>query len=90
MDWDLISNWLGTVTYFHGPKVLRIKGVVSIEGDDAPYAIHGMRNVIHEPSRLPQNGSHDGVSRIVFITSGLSRSVLETALDNTRQALPST
>lgn len=88
MDWDLLSNWLGSVAFFHGPQVLRLKGLVFIDGDDAPYAIHGMRHLVHEPSRLSLARPSDGVSRIVFITSGLARSTLETALERTRQALP--
>jgi len=90
LDWDLLSNWLGTVAFFHGPKVLRLKGLVFIDDDDAPYAIHGMRHLVHEPSRLSLARPSDGVSRIVFITSGLARSTLETALERTRQALPTT
>lgn len=88
LDWDLLSNWLGSIAFFHGPKVLRLKGLVLIDGDDAPYAIHGMRHLVHEPSRLSLARPSDGVSRIVFITSGLARSTLETALERTRQALP--
>lgn len=88
LDWDLLSNWLGSIAFFHGPQVLRLKGLVFIDGDDAPYAIHGMRNLVHKPSRLSLARPPDGVSRIVFITSGLTRSTLETALERTRQALP--
>lgn len=88
LEWDLLSNWLGSVAFFHGRQVLRLKGLVFIGGNEMPYAIHGMRHLVHAPQPLSLAGPTDGLSRIVFITSGLARAPLEVALERTRQALP--
>lgn len=87
LEWEVLSNWLGSVAFFHGAQVLRLKGLVFVEDEPVPYAIHGIRNLVHEPAPLPSARPSDGVSRIVFITTGLDRSTLEAALERARPAL---
>ena len=62
----------------HGPKLLRVKGLVAIAEDpEHPVVIHGVQHVIHVPAILPGWPDADRRSRIVFIVKDLDRSFVE-------------
>jgi G3E family GTPase len=62
----------------HGPKLLRVKGLVAIAEDpDRPVVIHGVQHVIHVPAVLPRWPDADRRSRLVFIVKDLDRSFVE-------------
>jgi G3E family GTPase len=57
----------------HGPKLLRLKGVVQIaEFPDEPVVIHGVQHVMHPPVRLPRWPDDDRRTRIVLIVRDLA------------------
>jgi G3E family GTPase len=57
----------------HGPKLLRLKGVVQIaEFPDEPLVIHGVQHVMHPPVRLRQWPDSDRRTRIVLIVRDLA------------------
>ncbi|MCI2810975.1 CobW family GTP-binding protein [Eoetvoesiella caeni] len=85
LDWELVSHWLGTLAYFHGKKILRIKGVVWLPEEGQMLAIHGVQGLLHEPTQLTTWRSGDRRSRFVFITSDLGRDVIEKALSHARR-----
>jgi G3E family GTPase len=56
----------------HGPKLLRLKGIVKIAEDpDVPVVIHGVQHVMHPPARLERWPDEDRRTRIVLITRDL-------------------
>ena len=56
----------------HGPKLLRLKGVVQIaEFPDEPIVIHGVQHVMHPPVRLERWPDGDHRTRIVLIVRDL-------------------
>jgi len=62
----------------HGPKLLRVKGLVCIaEEPERPVVIHGVQHVFHVPAVLPRWPDHDRRSRLVFIVQDLDRSFVE-------------
>jgi G3E family GTPase len=62
----------------HGPKLLRIKGLVGLaEEPDRPVVIHGVQHVIHVPAVLPRWPDDDRRSRLVFIVQDLDKSFVE-------------
>ncbi|MEL6872934.1 MAG: GTP-binding protein, partial [Pseudomonadota bacterium] len=66
----------------HGEKLLRIKGIIRVEGEPAPFIIHGVQHVFYPPVTLNDaDALPEGESRIVFITRGLSRADVTTVLD---------
>jgi G3E family GTPase len=66
----------------HGPKLLRVKGLVALAEDpDRPVVIHGVQHVIHVPAVLPAWPDGDRRSRLVFITKDLDRSFVERLWD---------
>jgi G3E family GTPase len=66
----------------HGPKLLRVKGLVGIADDpDHPVVIHGVQHVFHVPSILPAWPDADRRSRLVFIVKDLDKGFVERLWD---------
>ncbi len=62
----------------HGPKVLRVKGIVCLDDDPArPIVIHGVQHVFHPPVRLDAWPDADHSTRIVFILQDLEPAFVE-------------
>ncbi len=79
-DWDSFSLWMGSLASYHGEKLLRVKAILNIVGEEGPVAIHGVQHMFHPPARLPAWPDADRRSRLVFITKDLSREFLEKSL----------
>lgn len=73
LAWDQVSDWLGSLAFFHGPRLLRIKGILNARGSANPIAIHGVRETIYPPTDLQAWSGEDRSTRIVLITQGLER-----------------
>lgn len=74
------DRWIGTLTTFKGPDVLRIKGIVNIAGLDQPLVLHGVQHILHTPFALNQWPSNDRRTRMVFIVRNLSEDDLRGTL----------
>jgi G3E family GTPase len=62
----------------HGPKLLRLKGLVGLADDpDRPVVIHGVQHVIHVPAILPAWPDADRRTRLVFIVKDLDKGFVE-------------
>jgi G3E family GTPase len=60
--------FIDLVRSLHGPKLLRLKGIVKIaESPDEPLVIHGVQHVMHPPVRLERWPDADQRTRIVVI-----------------------
>ncbi len=56
----------------HGPKLLRMKGIVGIAEDpERPLVIHAVQDAMHPPTQLPSWPGGDRRTRLVFITCDL-------------------
>ncbi|MDB5642619.1 MAG: GTP-binding protein, partial [Hyphomicrobiales bacterium] len=67
---DLFLNMLRE---FHGPHLLRVKGIVALSDDlSRPLVIHGVQHVFHPPVRLAAWPDADHTTRIVFILKDLT------------------
>lgn len=72
---DLFLNMLRE---FHGPHLLRVKGIVALSDDLArPLVIHGVQHVFHPPVRLQAWPDADHTTRIVFILKDLTPDFVE-------------
>jgi G3E family GTPase len=66
----------------HGPKLLRVKGIVGLAEDpEHPVVIHGVQHVFHVPAVLPRWPSADRRSRLVFIVQDLEKAFVERLWD---------
>ncbi len=62
----------------HGPKLLRVKGLIGLDDDPArPVLIHGVQHIFHPPTRLDAWPDADRRTRIVFILRDLDPSFVE-------------
>ncbi len=66
----------------HGPKLLRMKGIVqTAEDPERPVVLHMVQHVLHPPARLDSWPSEDRRSRLVFITQDLPAETVRRLLD---------
>ncbi len=61
----------------HADKLLRLKGIVCVEGETRPVAIHAIHGVVHEPQFLAAWPDEDHTSRIVVILRDMEPQFVE-------------
>ena len=62
----------------HGPKLLRVKGIVALTDDPRrPVVIHGVQHIFHPPHRLENWPDQDHRTKIVFILKDLDEKFIE-------------
>lgn len=74
---ETLEDWLELLMSFVGSRILRVKGVINVEGSAQPVVLHGVQHIFHPPVALPAWPSADRRSRLVFITHGVGRDVIE-------------
>jgi G3E family GTPase len=77
-----LEDAFGMLLTLRGEQVLRVKGLVNIEGSDRPLAIHAVQHSWYPPARLPAWPDADRRSRIVFIVEGLDEAFVAHTLDS--------
>ena len=84
--WAAFSSAMELLTTLRGPDMLRVKGIVNVEG--APVVVQGVQHLFHAPVTLDRWPSADQDSRLVFITRHIEertiRNLLEAVADATR------
>lgn len=71
VDWAAFSLWLSLLLHRHGERVLRVKGLLQVEGAETPVAIHGVQQLVHPPQHLAHWPEGVRRSAVVFIVEGL-------------------
>jgi len=71
LDWTTIGVWLTMLLNRHGMSILRVKGILALQGEERPVAIHGVRHLVHAPTHLSRWPDDDRRSRLVFIVEGI-------------------
>jgi G3E family GTPase len=80
LDWTGFGVWLTMLLNRHGDRVLRVKGILDLAGEERPVAIHGVQHLVHPPVHMQAWPSADRTSRIVFIVDGLDVGLLKRSL----------
>lgn len=80
IDWTRFGLWLTMLLNRHGDKVLRVKGMLKVEGSATPVAIHGVQHLVHPPVHMAAWPDDERRSRLVFIVDGLDRAAVEGSL----------
>ncbi|MCW6508282.1 CobW family GTP-binding protein [Lichenifustis flavocetrariae] len=81
IDWTLFGLWLTMLLNRHGSAILRVKGLLNVEGSETPVAIHGVQQLVHVPTHLAAwPNPDDRRSRLVFITRGLDPALIERSM----------
>ncbi len=77
LDWGVFHRWLSAVRANWADRLLRVKGVLNVTGEDQPLVLHGVHHVFHPPTLLARWPDDDRRSRLVFITRDLARADVE-------------
>lgn len=82
--WPLLALAIGRILQEHGARVLRVKGLMHIAGQDRPQVIQCVQGVAYAPlslARWPEQGPFsDRRGRLVFIVDDLPRALIDAAL----------
>jgi len=77
IDWTAFGIWMTMLLNRHGDRILRVKGILNVEGEAFPVAIHGVQYLVHVPVHMTSWPSADRRSRIVFIVDGIEPALIE-------------
>lgn len=67
LDWTAFGVWLSMLLHRYGETILRVKGILNLQGVDVPTVVHGVQHLLHPPVHLPQWPDADRRSRLVLI-----------------------
>jgi G3E family GTPase len=74
-------GWLAFLRSLCGPELLRIKGLVHLEGQPGPTVLHGVQGVFHPPEVRADWPDADRRTRLVFITQGWGKETVRSTLN---------
>ncbi|MCH2095078.1 MAG: GTP-binding protein [Rhodobacteraceae bacterium] len=77
----VFDYWLNSLVVLHGKNLLRLKGVIFLDGIDTPFVFHGVQNIFDPPIQVKTWPENDRRSRIVVITRDVSRAEIERSFD---------
>lgn len=75
MRWSVFSAAMELLTALRGPDLLRVKGIVNVEGK--PVVVQGVQHVFHPAVTLARWPSADQSTRLVFITRNIDQPTVE-------------
>jgi G3E family GTPase len=69
-------GWMEFLRTLTGPTLLRVKGLINIDGRAGPTVIHGVQKAFHPPTELAAWPDADRRTRLVFITRGYGQEIV--------------
>lgn len=67
LDWTAFGIWLSMLLHRHGGNILRLKGILNLQGVDVPTVVHGVQHLLHPPVHLAGWRGSERCSRLVLI-----------------------
>ena len=81
LHWQGVGTWLEMLIATQGEKLLRVKGILNLAGQERPVAVHGVQHLFHPPALLPAWPEGDPrTSRLVMIVRDMDPAVVEAGL----------
>lgn len=77
---EAFADWLEGLLMLRGANLLRMKGIVNVEGYDGPYILHGVQHILHPPFMMKRWPGKDRRTRLVFITRDIQEDALRDTL----------
>ena len=77
LAWAAFTQTIEVLTALRGPDLLRVKGLVNVEGKAGPMVVQGVQHLFHPPIELAAWPGPDHGTRLVFITRGIPRQTIE-------------
>jgi G3E family GTPase len=78
LPWAAFDQAIGVLARLRGKDLLRMKGLLAIEGCQGPVVVHHVQHVASPPVELERWLDADTRTRLVFITRGIPRADVET------------
>lgn len=85
LAWRAFDAWLRRLRIGHADDLLRVKGMLDIDGVDGPVVIQGVHHVVNAPVELTAWPDGERRSRLVLIAD---RATIEAARESWAAALP--
>ena len=79
---DRLEPAVESVVRAAGERLLRMKGVAWVAGEEAPRAVHAIGHTLYPSTRLPVAQPRDRASRIAFAGRGLEEGRIASILDS--------
>jgi G3E family GTPase len=77
LHWPAFEQAMAVLTALRGADLLRVKGIVAVEGTKGPVVVHAVQHTAHRPVELQTWPDDDHRSRLVFITRGIGKPEVE-------------
>ena len=78
---SVFDFWLDTLIALKGPDILRMKGIVHVEGMELPFVFHGVQHIFDAPVPMKSWAGDDTTSRVVVIARDMSEEDLAASLE---------
>jgi len=80
VQWSGFSQALATLTALRGPDLLRVKGLVHVQGCPGPVVIHLVQHLAHPPVELQAWPTADRRTRMVFIVRNMTAATVRNVI----------
>jgi G3E family GTPase len=77
LPWPVVEQAMAVLTALRGADLLRVKGLVAVDGCRGPVVVHAVQHTAHRPVELEAWPTADRRSRLVFIARRLTRQGVE-------------
>jgi len=81
LDWAAFGLWLSMLLNRHGTAILRLKGLVAVEGIDSPVVVQGVQHLVHRPLHLAEWPDAGPRTRLVVIAQGIDPALVQRSFD---------
>jgi G3E family GTPase len=78
---EVFDTWLDTLMMLRGPDILRMKGILHVEGLQYPFVFHGVQHIFDAPVPLKSWSGKDTTSRVVVIARNVDEAELAESLE---------
>lgn len=75
-----IDDWLDYMTDVFGHDLLRLKGILQVEGVPSPIVLHGVQGLVYSPGLLSNSSEAIRENRMVLIAMNIEKEDLDNAL----------
>jgi G3E family GTPase len=84
LAWDTFSRFMETLIAVRGADLLRVKGLLNIEGCRGPVVVQFVQHLAHPPTELAAWPDEDRHGRAVFIARNLNEKAVRNLFDAVR------
>jgi G3E family GTPase len=75
--WQIYAKWLEQLGKIPAADLMRVKGLLQLDGSGPPYVVQGVQHTFSEPVRMASWPTADQQSWLVIIARGLQRASLD-------------